>query len=255
MFSIKNDNCIFENIDTVIFDKDGTFIDSHLYWGQIIRRRSSSIIDFYALPENCFDEICLSMGFDTTGNILTPQGPIALVPRSDVTVSVQKMLEKFKIDAQKCDIERIFDNVHSEFRSTVEDGTCSHVKILDGARELFRTLKKNNAKLAVITADSNKNTQKILEYLDIKEYFNLVMGKDDCEEPKRTGKPALLALEALNSKPENTIVIGDSKMDSDLAKNAALKGSIMVSTGQTPFETLLSYSDFVVKSLRELEIK
>lgn len=255
MVSISNYNCIFENIDTVFFDKDGTFIDSHLYWGQIIKRRSRCLLDFYSINENKSDDICLSMGYDTISGKLIPEGPIALLPRCDVTIAVQNKLSSYGIDALKCDIEKIFDEVHEEFRSSIQKETATHVKILDGAEELFLSLKERNVKLGVITSDSRKNTEKILEYLNITQYFDLVMGKDDCDEPKRTGKPALVALKKLHSNPHNSISVGDAKMDFDMAFNADLEGAILVSTGQTPFSTLLNYTPFAVKSLREFKIK
>lgn len=255
MVSIYNNNCIFEDIDTVFFDKDGTFIDSHMYWGQIIKRRSKCLLDYYSLNEDLFDSICLSMGFDTISKKLIPEGPIALFPRCEVITEVQNKLLSYGIDALSCDIEKIFDDVHEEFRSTIPENTCTHIKTLDGAEELFNLLKEKNVKLGVITSDSRKNTQIILEYLNISKYFDLVMGKEDCDKPKRTGMPALAALKKLNSNPDKSVVIGDAKMDADMALNSKLKGSVLVSTGQTPFDTLLNYTPFAVRSLRELKIK
>ena len=45
MIDIKIGNEIIKNIDTVLFDKDGTIIDSNIYWGEIIKRRSKKIIE------------------------------------------------------------------------------------------------------------------------------------------------------------------------------------------------------------------
>ena len=84
MLSIYCENNVVENIDTVLLDKDGTFIDAHIYWGEIIKRRASKLIDFYKISNILFDKICLAMGYDVKINKLIESGPIALLPRNDV---------------------------------------------------------------------------------------------------------------------------------------------------------------------------
>ena len=90
---------------------------------------------------------------------------------------------------------------------------------------------------------------------DIFDCFECVIGKDSCEYEKKTGKPALLAIEKLQANPESTIVIGDAPMDAMMAENAKLKGSILVSTGQVYLEDLQKFSKYTVKNLSEVKIK
>ena len=85
--------------------------------------------------------------------------------------------------------------------------------------------------------------------------FDCVIGKDSCKEEKRSGKPALLALEKLNSTPNKAIVIGDALMDYEMGKNAHLKGEILVATGQTDIEDLKKCSKCTVNDLSEVEIR
>ena len=52
-------NWIIKNVDTVLFDKDGTFIDAHVYWGRIIELRIQAVMNFYQIDDKYFDELCL----------------------------------------------------------------------------------------------------------------------------------------------------------------------------------------------------
>lgn len=251
MSIIYSKNNKFENIDTVFFDKDGTFIDSHIYWGELIERRIRAAIKFYGIKADCFDDLCLSLGYDRCLKKLVEAGPIALLPREDIIASLTQRLGKFGIQPTNEDISAIFNEVHLDFQEDMFD----YVKLLDGAVELFELLKNKGLKLAVVTSDIHINAVKIVDYLNLNQYFDLIIGKDDCDEPKRTGKPALVALEKINSKREHTIAVGDAPMDSDMARMAGLKGSVLVATGQIPVEKLKLHSDFSVESLMELSVE
>ena len=109
--------------------------------------------------------------------------------------------------------------------------------------------------MAVVTSDVYKNTIAILEHLNLSKYFSLVIGKDNCTKAKKTGEPALIAIEKLGANPNKTVSVGDADMDYLMAKNAGLKGSILVATGQIKIEELSKNTNTVVNNLREVLIK
>ena len=45
MINFKVDNYKFENIDTVLFDKDGTIIDLHYLWGKMTELRAQAVVE------------------------------------------------------------------------------------------------------------------------------------------------------------------------------------------------------------------
>ena len=51
MLVLKTKNWQLDNIETVIFDKDGTFIDLHYFWGKMTELRVKEIIRRYGLDE------------------------------------------------------------------------------------------------------------------------------------------------------------------------------------------------------------
>ncbi len=250
MISLKTNDWELNNIEAILFDKDGTFIDSHIYWGKIIELRINAVMKYYNIDKNLFNKLCLSLGYDRNKKCLIPKGPIALLAREAVINSLVEELKKQNIEAQTTIIEEIFKDVHKEFLPQIYD----YIKLIDDAKDLFDRLKKTNVKMAVVTSDTKANTEAILEYLGLKKYFSLVIGKDDCTKAKKTGEPALIALEKLGVCANKTISVGDAPMDYEMAKNAGLKGSILVSSGQIPLEGLKKLTNTCVLSLKELRV-
>ena len=48
------------DIDTVLFDKDGTFLNADLYWGKVVEERIKKIISTFDLSSELFDELCFA---------------------------------------------------------------------------------------------------------------------------------------------------------------------------------------------------
>ena len=57
MISLKTSNWQIKNIDTILFDKDGTFIDLHYFWGKMTELRAKEVIKNFKLNENLFEKI------------------------------------------------------------------------------------------------------------------------------------------------------------------------------------------------------
>ena len=52
MINLKTNDWEIKNIDTILFDKDGTFIDLHYFWGKMTELRVQEIIKIYNLDKN-----------------------------------------------------------------------------------------------------------------------------------------------------------------------------------------------------------
>lgn len=250
MAKLYTDKWALDNIKAVLFDKDGTFINSHIYWGEIIKRRIHAVMQHFEIKEDLFDSLCSSLGLDTKTGLLIKEGPIAIFSREVVVTSLINKLKECGVSGNSSTIEEIFKKVHENFLPDI----YNYVKIIEDAKILFDKLKSVEIKLAVVTSDMHANTDAILKHLGLEKYFDLVIGKDDCSKAKKTGEPAKIALKKLNVKAENTISVGDAEMDYLMAKNAGLKGSILVATGQTPLEELLDYTPTSVEKLKEIHV-
>lgn len=250
MITITAANWQIDNITGVLFDKDGTLIDSHLYWGRIIQRRAQAIIQYYGLSNDLFPSLTLVMGFDLSSGRLRPEGPIALVSREEVIKVVQLYLEGLEVSSKEEQIEKLFLQEHEAFMKEIHNYIC----LLPGVLPFLEELSGHNVKLAVVTTDSIKNTQESLEYSQIAKYFHCVVGKESVKEIKATGIPAQEAMRLLNVLAETTVCIGDAPMDLLMAQNSGCKAGIGVCTGQLQKGSLEPYSHYVVDGFNQLSI-
>lgn len=250
MISIRTRTWQVDKIEAVLFDKDGTFIDLNTYWGRIIELRVKAVMAEYSLSDKLFYELCFSLGLDNKLHKLHPKGPIALLSKNEVIKVFFKKLTKYNIRSSEKELSDIFGSVNVNFQKEM----YKYVKLLPGTLKLFETLKQCKIKMGVITSDTKENTKQILDHLGIERYFDIVMGRGDCKEAKKTGMPATHAVEYLCISRERTLVIGDAPMDSLMAKKAGLKGSILVATGQLPIEELNRYSLYTLNDLTQMEV-
>lgn len=250
MISISADNWQLDGISGILFDKDGTLIDSHVYWGRIIERRAIAILDFYKRSQDLFEDLCFTMGYDFGTRRLRPEGPIALVSREEVIDVVVSFLRHRSIPASIDSISELFIKEHQRFLEEI----FKYIQILPGVQNILVQLKQYGVKTAIVTTDTVINTNEILRYLKLENMFDAVIGKESTKEPKPTGIPAIVALNILNLPADQVVCIGDAPMDLIMAQNSSLKAGIGVATGQITSGSLQVYSPYIATSLHELKI-
>lgn len=207
----------WSNIDTVLFDLDGTLIntidliiDSFLYTmekffpGQYERK---DVISFIGPP--------LTETFER----LNPG-------------HVEEMVETYR----KYNLEK-----HDEL-----------IKEYDGVRETLEELYANNYKLAVVTTKRKMTAIRGLKLMGLDSFFRSVVTLDDVENYKPHPEPLLKAMNQLQSVPEKTLMVGDSMHDILGGKNARTKTAGVAWTIQGK-EHLLSYEpDIMLDNMRDL---
>lgn len=91
-----------------------------------------------------------------------------------------------------------------------------------GMIELIKGLKAKGYKIAVVTSRLRPTTMEGLEKYGLDKMFDVIVTMEDCSKHKPDPEPALIALEKLGSKQEETMMIGDSKYDIGCANNAGV---------------------------------
>ena len=91
-----------------------------------------------------------------------------------------------------------------------------------GVVDVVRTLHARNAKLALVTSKMRTGAERGLRLLGLEEEFSVHVCADDVEHGKPHPAPVLMALDALDSSPDEALFIGDSHHDIEAGRRAGV---------------------------------
>jgi phosphoglycolate phosphatase len=129
--------------------------------------------------------------------------------------------------------------------------------IVDGSRpfpdvpETLEHLKRQGARLAVLTNKPQVLTEPILEALELSQFFGVICGSGRYDYNKPDARVVAHVVRELGGAGAGTVIIGDSAVDVATAR-AARVPIILLSYGYTPHPVHTLGADTVIDSFREL---
>jgi len=79
------------------------------------------------------------------------------------------------------------------------------------------------ATLGIVTTKTARYSEELMKHFGVMEYFDVLIGREDVQNPKPHPEPILKALKALNyKKDKKAFMIGDTCLDSISAKEAGI---------------------------------
>lgn len=250
MISLKTKDWMIEDIDTIFFDKDGTFIDLHYFWGKMTEMRCLEIIKRFNLESSLLKTLCLFLGYDLEIKKMLSDGITAMYSRSKIIEIFRGNLLELKVETSERELAEIFDFVSLEFYKEIE----KYTKPIQEAVDFIEKVKAKGIKTAIVTSDSVESTNLTIKNFGWENLFDTVVGRESSCETKESGALTRIALDKLNADAQKTVMIGDAPMDYISAKNAGIVKTILVSTGQKEVSELKKISDFTTTSLKKIEI-
>ncbi len=175
-------------INTILFDFDGTVMNTN--------------------------DIILNSWQHTFKTITGKEGDIQLI-QSSFGDTLEKSIRDFFPDYS---LEEAMDI----YRSYQIDKFADSISPFPGMIELVKELKSLGYKVAVVTSRLRTTTMEGLKKYGLDKMFDAIVTMDDCTKHKPDPEPALIAMSKLSSKPEETMMIGDSKFDIGCANNAGV---------------------------------
>ena len=180
------------NRKAVIFDLDGTLVDSMWMW---------KAIDIEYLGR---------YGYDLPQNL---QKDIEGMSFSETAVYFKETFQ----------IPDTLEEIKATWNRMAYDKYTKEVPLKKGVQEFLDYCKKNGILLGIATSNSRELVDATLEALNIKEYFACVMTA--CEVAK--GKPApdiyLAVAEKIQAEPSRCLVFEDIEMGIMAGKNAGME--------------------------------
>lgn len=250
MISLKTKNWEINNIETILFDKDGTFIDLHYFWGKMTELRCIQIIKEFNLDDKLLSQLCLILGFDIESQKMLPDGITAMFSRPVIIKIFKEKIEKYNVFTTEETITKIFDNVNEIFNKNL----VNYAKPIDEAIEFIKNIRELGIKTGIVTSDSTESAILTVKHFSWENLFDCIIGREYSNETKESGALSNIALKKIGANPKTTIMIGDTPMDYLSAINSGIEKTILASTGQIIGEELIKTSPYIVNSLKEIEI-
>ena len=163
----------------------------------------------------------------------------------------KSILENSEIMRQQYGISESAENMEIEkgkaYLSLLKD---KKIQPKIGLKNLIKLLKKNNIKMAIGSAGIKSGILLIIENLNIEDHFSVVISLDDVNKPKPAPDIFLEAASRLGVNPQDCLVLEDSQVGIEAAKNAGMK-SIAIPSKYTIHQDF-SKATMVMDSLKDV---
>lgn len=189
-------------IQTVIFDMDGTLIDTEKYY-RVFWPKALATFGY-----TMTDEQALSMR-----SLGRPFAPV-------------RLKEMFGEELDYYAVRNLRKDMMEEHLDRVG------LELKPGVLECLQTLREKGVTIAIATATDMERTEKYLAKLGIREYFDRLISATMVKEGKPSPDIYLYACEQLGEKPENCIAVEDSPNGVLSAYRAGCK--VVLVPDQTP---------------------
>lgn len=210
-------------IKTVIFDLDGTLLDTL----KDLAFCTNYTLKKYGFPEHPIDEYKYFVGN-----------------------GMQKLIERAL--PEHCNNENFVQKFKSDFLNYYSLHKEDHTKPYKGIPELLKNLQENNYKIAIASNKINLATQELVKKYFPEIIFAKILGQRDGTLPKPNPKIINEIIESTKSSVSESVLIGDTSIDIFTSKNANIK-SIGVLWGFRNAEELLNAgADFIAKKPEDI---
>ncbi|MDX2150448.1 MAG: HAD-IA family hydrolase [Bryobacteraceae bacterium] len=179
-------------MDLLIFDLDGTLIDSQLDLAHSVNAARAH------------------MGFTPLGHHI-----IATYVGNGSRVLIERAMGE---GAAEADIEK----AHAYFLQYYREHMLDHTKLYPGVREALEEFRRKGITMAVLTNKPVRFSQAIIDGLGLGDHFFRVYGGNSFEQkkPHRMGVDKLIG--ESGAARERTLMVGDSGVDVKTARNASI---------------------------------
>jgi len=157
------------------------------------------------------------------------------------------LLEYYRFILPNEDYEQLAQT-HREFQ---KDKHITMVKTFPNVKKVLKKLRKENYKMAGVSNRSRESLVESLKVTGIEDYFDVIVGVGDVENPKPHKDHPNKALELLGVDKDFAIMVGDTAADIKAGKSAGIK-TVGVTYGWIGKDIKKSKPDFVIDNIEEL---
>ncbi|WP_445924772.1 HAD family hydrolase [Leptodesmis sp.] len=226
----------FQNIQAVLFDKDGTLANVQAFLCKLGQQRANLL---EALVPGVSPSLLQAFGVE--GDRLNPAGLLAVGTRLENEVAAAAYVAQTGWDWMES-----LHQVRSAFLKADQfvSPKAHHTPLFTGALAVLQDLANAGIKIGIVSSDSPLHVQQFVEYYQLEPLVQVALGSyPDLSKPD----PRLVyqACQILEVSPSVTLVVGDSSVDVEMAGAAATVGCVGVGWGGVTPIMLKGCSTFI----------
>lgn len=184
-------------LEAVIFDMDGVLTETskqhYLAWKHLAK----------------------DLNFEITEKINEQVKGISRLESLDIVLSAGNMVDKYTATEKL----QLADKKNLIYQSLIKEFTKDN--LADGALLILKVLRENGIKIAL--ASVSKNAEFLLEAMEIKDYFDVVVDPSEVVQGKPAPDIFIMAAQKLGVEPKNCIGIEDAFAGVEAIKRAGMK--------------------------------
>ena len=204
-------------INNVIFDLDGTLIDSSVG----VTEATNYALLAMGEPERNIEEVRKYIGYP-----------------------LEKMFSDFS--------DKSYDQFWPLFRKKAKEVIVPSAVALDGADEVLEKLKTAGMKIGIGSTKISPHIDGTIKKMGWTDYINFFVGADQVKNVKPAPDVFLKLLELMNSGKENAVVIGDTINDILAAKAAGIRNIAVRSPYGGDDKLKLAKPDYVADKIKDI---
>ncbi|WP_254529548.1 MULTISPECIES: HAD family phosphatase [unclassified Sphingobacterium] len=210
------------NINAVLFDLDGTLIDSEYFyfsnWAPILENDYGLKIDF--------DEWISNFAGHTLSH------------------NVKMLNEEYKLHVDE-------EDMWFATRSRYAKANMKNIRLMPHAKELLDAVKDAGKTIGLVTSSYQTTVDTVLGEHNLLKYFEFFVTREQVENPKPSPEPYLLAVNKLSIPKEEIVVVEDTSTGCTAAKTAGLY--CIAVTKQEVEKSRLTHADELLNDLAEVK--
>jgi phosphoglycolate phosphatase len=216
-------NIRFNDIDTMLFDYEGTLVD--FQWK-------------------------LSEAVETTLKMLRDVGfaKDRIKSRRYSTLMKEAMQASTEIGLDPDQVQEKIGCIYDQY----DEDALTRWTLRPGAKDFLLAIRAKGVRTGLVSNVGGKTLTKALSKLGLEGLFNISLSRNDVLNLKPSPDGLNMAMEWLKARKDKTIFMGDSLDDINAARNAGLRVIIITEGENVKDDILAAKPDYIIKSYEEL---
>ena len=147
--------------------------------------------------------------------------------------------------------KNLYDIIYNSYRKNYSEQPYKYSSLMPGVMEALNFFYERNIAMGICTNKRQFVTEDLIEKMNLKKYFSVIIGARDNIPLKPLPDMVLLAMQGFKSIETSFFMVGDTSNDIDAAKAANIK-SIAIRGGYTHIDIEKLNADIILDSMKDI---